>query len=639
MSPSFPPPGFRNLVAESRRALLGAIGRIEDAVLFRGPGNPGDELIAAGTRRLLGAGGCVERPLSELPRSRGRTALLPGGGSWCSPYHEILPRALAVAERRFDRVVVLPSSFDPDVEEIARALSRTGARVFARERASLARIEGLCRASLAVDCAFFFDFEPYRRSGSGTLNAFRTDREAAGTSPPPRGNDDISARCRSLDEWLWTIAGFEAVRTDRAHVMIAAAMLGKTVEYRSSSYHKVPAIAEYALGEFPVRPVPVPTSGPPAAPDAPAASPAPSLRLRRAASNAAAALPRPPTPSGGRPRATVLILTRNRPAAAIQALRSVAESFRQPWRALLIDNGSRPDATVELRRAVDDPRVDVFREAENLGCAGGRRSGIGRIETEFVVFLDDDAEMLPGAPDRLIEALDRDPEALAVGANVVSPDGSVQGCGGDWSISDGVLFESHGGAGRRFDDPAIGSSGPTRWITGAAGAYRRSAFEKFPIDPEMRSYYEDLEWCYRIDRASPGRLRRCVEALVVHHNRPKVREATADLLHSMPYVETIARFYARHDLVLDGLFGFVHALVSASGRRNGPAARILLELVNARGADWVVLNLVGGGLAPLTAGIFEDDLDGARRELAEIKRSRWWKAATKYWQIRRRLKI
>jgi hypothetical protein len=34
--------------------------------------------------------------------------------------------------------------------------------------------------------------------------------------------------------------------------MIAAAMLGKRVEYRSSLYHKVPAIAEFSLGEFPV---------------------------------------------------------------------------------------------------------------------------------------------------------------------------------------------------------------------------------------------------------------------------------------------------------------------------------------------------------------------------------------------------
>jgi hypothetical protein len=35
-------------------------------------------------------------------------------------------------------------------------------------------------------------------------------------------------------------------------VMIAAAMLGKKVRYRPSSYHKVPEIAGFALEGFPV---------------------------------------------------------------------------------------------------------------------------------------------------------------------------------------------------------------------------------------------------------------------------------------------------------------------------------------------------------------------------------------------------
>ena len=61
----------------------------------------------------------------------------------------------------------------------------------------------------------------------------------------PNDNVDISAQSPSLDAWLWTIARHERIRTDRAHVMIAAAMLDKTVEVRPSSTHKVPAIARW----------------------------------------------------------------------------------------------------------------------------------------------------------------------------------------------------------------------------------------------------------------------------------------------------------------------------------------------------------------------------------------------------------
>src|SRR6185437_7306997 len=133
-------------------------------------------------------------------------------------------------------------------------LARTKALVFARERVSFEQIRHLCRADIAHDGAFYFDFRPYRRPrqrGRGLLTAYRSDQESLHL-PIPDGNNDISATCESLDEWLWTIARHEAVETDRAHVMIAAALLGKRVDYRASSYHKVPAIADYALQGFPV---------------------------------------------------------------------------------------------------------------------------------------------------------------------------------------------------------------------------------------------------------------------------------------------------------------------------------------------------------------------------------------------------
>ena len=82
--------------------------------------------------------------------------------------------------------------------------------------------------------------------------SYRNDKESV-LSAIPESNHDISKSCSSLDEWLWTIARHAVVKTDRAHVMIAAALLGKVVDYWTSSYHKVPAIADYSLKSFPVR--------------------------------------------------------------------------------------------------------------------------------------------------------------------------------------------------------------------------------------------------------------------------------------------------------------------------------------------------------------------------------------------------
>lgn len=241
----------------SRNRLLQAIGAPPNLTLIRPLGNIGDRLIQAGTRQLLSRVGCrdyVETDVHQLRRFRGHTALLGGSGGWCRPFHG-LAQLLPEIERRFERVIVLPSSFDTTVEAVSESLRKSHAVVFAREDVSFRNIRSLCHADMAHDCAFYFDFSPYRRPGQGVLTAFRTDEESAFPTVPP-GNDDISVRCSSLDEWLWTIARHDRILTDRAHVTIAGAMLGKAVDYLSSCYHKVPAIVAHSLQGLPVSPLP-----------------------------------------------------------------------------------------------------------------------------------------------------------------------------------------------------------------------------------------------------------------------------------------------------------------------------------------------------------------------------------------------
>ncbi|HXO27887.1 MAG TPA: polysaccharide pyruvyl transferase family protein, partial [Thermoanaerobaculia bacterium] len=263
-----PPADHRQALARSRCELLAALGTEPAGFTYvRGVGNRGDELIQAGTRRLLAGLDYREIGFEEVAAAGGELAVISGGGAWCRWFHEIMPRVLALAEMRFARVVVLPSSFDPSEETVRDVLGRSRAVVFARERESWSQIRGLCDARLAHDCAFFFDYTPFAASGDGVLHAYRTDREASSAFPVPADNVDISALLPTLRSWLQRIASAALVRTDRAHVMIAAALLGKEVEYRASAYHKVPAIAEFALAGFAVRSAPPPP--PPSSPAAP----------------------------------------------------------------------------------------------------------------------------------------------------------------------------------------------------------------------------------------------------------------------------------------------------------------------------------------------------------------------------------
>jgi GT2 family glycosyltransferase/exopolysaccharide biosynthesis predicted pyruvyltransferase EpsI len=582
----------------SRTALLAEIGSGRDLTLVRPLGNRGDELILAGTRELLEGLVYREIDVDELPFSRGDTALICGGGAWSRPYHEWAPRATAVAELRFARVIVLPSSFDVSVEVVRDTLQRTSATVFAREHESFRRIQGLCRARLAHDCAFFFDFASHDADGAGILNAFRTDREATAEETPD-GNDDISVTADNLEDWLAQIARHAHVRTDRAHVMIAAALLGKTVEFQSGPYHKLDSLAATWLADYPVRHVAQPRPRFDRRSQPAGQNGALRQRLQSLAGDASAAAVR----RGEEPRITVLVLTEDRSDLVRLAVTS-ALRVSLPVRVLVIGNNSSPASRERLRELSElDPRVELRLLDRDLGCAGGRRLGSEIVETELMMFLDDDAELIDGALEHLCAELDAHPEAVGVTARVVGPDGRVQHCGGEIELSDDLACFTLGGSGLRFDDPAVPATGYSGWLPGTGALIRTEALREFPLDPRPLTYYEDNDWSMRVTRDLAMPFRRCRDAVVLHHNgHPPVIHACelarvsglADLLSVQ------AEFLERHGVLLDVDLRYrMPELGTADGGIDLDAAKLLLGLLLHKGTDWFVAEWMNGGLEPL----------------------------------------
>ncbi len=643
----FPPAEFQDLRETSRKEILEAIGRPRNLTFIRGAGNRGDQLIDAGTRRLLADLSYREISLSEATHASGHTALLAGGGAWCEPFQGVMSRVLELIEARFERVIVFPSSFDVSTQSVRLALSKTRALVFCREAESFRQVREVCQARLALDAAFFFDYAPYAFPGQGTLDAFRTDVESAGLLPIPIRNHDVSLQCDSLDEWLWTISRFATVRTDRAHVMIAAAMLGKRVEYLPSSYHKVPGIAEYALSKFPLRRiiVPTPTAPPPRRRKSLFEAPTTDVndfrrRLTDAARNSLSLLPGLVNQTGGSPRATIVVLSWNRLERTRALLASLSQHVRMPYRLLVIDNNSAPEVREGLKQAVEEQKgAELILLDRNLGCAGGRQLSLRYVDTEYVVFLDNDVEVFPGTLEHLIRELDEHPDTVGSGAEVVLPSGRVQWCGGNFWVKDGVLEHQLLGEGLPFGDPLIGESGECGWIGGAAGAYRREIFDEFPIDTEMAGYFEDIEWCYRVSDARGGKFRRVVEALALHHPETKTRAGASpgDIIRTLPFVESAAHIYFQHGLILEDLFSFVSELSDPETGRDLAAAKLFLELTHSKGGVWLLLNWLEGNLSPLFQGVTRSDCERARDELSRIYGSRWWSLATAFWNARRRL--
>lgn len=220
----------------------------KDIYFITGYGNVGDFLIYEGTRQLLNK---LHIPFKEIHIShakvhKGELALICGGGAWCKVFNHYMPQHLPVIENNFQKVIVLPSSYEIADPFVSNALSKSKALFLSRELISQDQIKDICASECMHDLAFHFDYSDFKKKGAGTLNSFRIDGETA-IPYPAANNSDISNLNMTLEEWLNIISSHEVINTDRAHIMIAGAMMGKTINYRHTSYHKVPAIAEFSL--------------------------------------------------------------------------------------------------------------------------------------------------------------------------------------------------------------------------------------------------------------------------------------------------------------------------------------------------------------------------------------------------------
>jgi glycosyltransferase involved in cell wall biosynthesis len=116
------------------------------------------------------------------------------------------------------------------------------------------------------------------------------------------------------------------------------------------------------------------------------------------------------------PLVTVIVPGWNVAAYAAEALASLREQTLDAWRAILIDDGST-DGTgaVFADAARRDARFALVTHSSQRGLGAARNTGLERVETPYVGFLDADDVMLPRALELLVGSLERSGSDIAVG--------------------------------------------------------------------------------------------------------------------------------------------------------------------------------------------------------------------------------
>ena len=256
------------------------------------------------------------------------------------------------------------------------------------------------------------------------------------------------------------------------------------------------------------------------------------------------------------PRLSILVPVFNELAMTVECLLAIQQAGPQvAFEVVVADDCSTDPDMTRLRQVAN---LVYVRQSANAGFLRNCNEAFGRCRGEYVLLLNNDAQVLPGSIDRLVAALDADPGVAAAGPKLLYPNGRLQeaGC---WVTPNG----ESGMAGLFGDpaDPGFGFDRDVTYCSGAALMFRRALAGNTLFDEAYRpAYCEDADLCLRFIAAG-HRVRYVAGAVVVHHlsistnrgstsrklrtisrNQHRLSERWGDLLRRLDAVRVLA-FY------------------------------------------------------------------------------------------------
>jgi GT2 family glycosyltransferase len=185
-----------------------------------------------------------------------------------------------------------------------------------------------------------------------------------------------------------------------------------------------------------------------------------------------------------------------------------ANPTRVPMRVIVVDNASGDGTPGMVRREfgetelIEQPHNSGFSVANNIGIAAG--------DAPYVLVLNPDTRVTPGALDTVLGVLEERPEVGMAGPRLELDDGTFDHASRRSFPTPLSALGHFTGVGRRagaqgalaaYRAPEV-ESGPVDAINGAFMMIRRQALDQVgAFDPRYWMYMEDLDLCYRFAQA------------------------------------------------------------------------------------------------------------------------------------------
>ncbi|MFN8377071.1 MAG: glycosyltransferase family 2 protein [Anaerolineae bacterium] len=212
------------------------------------------------------------------------------------------------------------------------------------------------------------------------------------------------------------------------------------------------------------------------------------------------------------PTLSIIIVSWNVANLLMSCLRSIAATCPAETEVIVVDSASSDDTL--SRVCVEFPNVTLLPQSTNVGFTRGTNIGLAASRGKYLMLLNPDTELLDGAAEAMISALQDDILVGIVGPRTLNPDGSDQSTRRRFPTFRIAMFESTWlqlYAPRQLldtytvRDVADDGTAPVDWVQGSCLLARREVYATIGgLDEGFVMYSEELDWCHRAKDAGWG---------------------------------------------------------------------------------------------------------------------------------------
>ena len=245
----------------------------------------------------------------------------------------------------------------------------------------------------------------------------------------------------------------------------------------------------------------------------------------------------------------------------LDSIRANGEDIRKE--IVVVDNHSEDGTIEELERTY--PEVILIKNSRNEGVTKARNTMLRTATGRYILSLDVDTLVLPGAISALVAAMDEHPDAMIGGPKLVYRDMSLQlscrPCPSPLNILiEGTFLRDYFPNSRYVTDYSMSLWDHSElrevdWMYGASLIIRKSATDEIGLFDEGFFYlYEDVDYCYRA-RKLGAKVIYIPQATIIHF----LERERKSVLHSRIgiHISSIFRYLRKDysDLLLRKLTG------------------------------------------------------------------------------------